>query len=156
MEIYGLPVYTYPQWPLFLKVNPPKQGPNSNQNKGPHLGSRYIYIIIYIRIGIIESRFEGALPITPPRDLFVVKFSGAIGNQKQKKQKRSKNFFQISNKETERLRKWEFFFFLESSFTVYLTTFWRFNIWLMTLYSGDSWMYPYQRAPMGNPCTSPI
>ena len=36
-----------PNWPLFLKVNPPKQGPNSNQNKG-HLGSRYIIIYIFI------------------------------------------------------------------------------------------------------------
>ena len=39
-------IWTYanlePQRPLFLKVNPPpKQGRNSNQNKGPHyLGSR--------------------------------------------------------------------------------------------------------------------
>ena len=34
--------YTHlePKWPLFLKVTPPKpQGPNSDQNKGPHLGS---------------------------------------------------------------------------------------------------------------------
>ena len=29
-----------PNWPVFLKVNPPKQGRTSNQNKGPHLGSR--------------------------------------------------------------------------------------------------------------------
>ena len=29
----------------FLKVNPPKQGQHSNQNKG-HLGYRYIYIYI--------------------------------------------------------------------------------------------------------------
>ena len=36
-------VYLEPNWPLFLKVNLPKQGLNSNQNKG-HLGSRYIYI----------------------------------------------------------------------------------------------------------------
>ena len=36
---------------LFLKgPNPPKQGPNFNQNKG-HLGSRYIYIyILYIYV----------------------------------------------------------------------------------------------------------
>ena len=30
-----------PNWPLFLKVNPPKQGRTSNQNKG-HLGSRCV------------------------------------------------------------------------------------------------------------------
>ena len=30
-----------------MNVNPPKQGPNSNQNKG-HLGSRYIIIYIFI------------------------------------------------------------------------------------------------------------
>ena len=36
-------MYLEPNWPLFLKVNPPKQGPNFNQNKG-HLGSRYIHI----------------------------------------------------------------------------------------------------------------
>ena len=27
---------------ILVVVCPPKQGPNSNQNKGPHLGSRYI------------------------------------------------------------------------------------------------------------------
>ena len=31
-----------PLWPLFLKVNISKQGLNSNQNKGPHLGSRCV------------------------------------------------------------------------------------------------------------------
>ena len=31
-----------PLWPLFLKVNTSKQGLNSNQNKGPHLGSRCV------------------------------------------------------------------------------------------------------------------
>ena len=44
-------IYLEPKWPLFLKVSPPKQGPNSNQNKGPHLGSRYIYIFILIHFG---------------------------------------------------------------------------------------------------------
>ncbi len=36
------PTYRYlePNWPLVLKVNPPKQA-FSNQNKG-HLGSRYL------------------------------------------------------------------------------------------------------------------
>ena len=29
-----------PVCPLFLDFNPPKQGRNSNKNKGPHLGSR--------------------------------------------------------------------------------------------------------------------
>ena len=33
-------------WSLF----PPKQSQNSNQNKGPHLGSRYIYVYIYVYI----------------------------------------------------------------------------------------------------------
>ncbi len=37
--------------PLFLKENnPPKQGRTSNQNKGPHLGSRCIHKNIYIYI----------------------------------------------------------------------------------------------------------
>ena len=40
--------YLEPQWPLFLKVNPPKQGRSSNQNRGPHLGSRYIYLLLII------------------------------------------------------------------------------------------------------------
>ncbi len=37
-------IYTYlePVCPLFWELNPPKEGRNSNQNKGPHLGSRYI------------------------------------------------------------------------------------------------------------------
>ena len=26
----------------------------------------------------------------------------------------------------------------------------------MPFFSGDSWMYPYQRTPMGNPYISPI
>ena len=39
-------VYIPGTWrcPLFWRLFPPKQGRNSNQNKGPHLGSRYIYI----------------------------------------------------------------------------------------------------------------
>ena len=32
-----------------LKVNPPKQGSNSNQNKG-HLGSRYVILLVHDRI----------------------------------------------------------------------------------------------------------
>ena len=36
-------IYLEPNWPLFLKVNRPKQGP-FNQNNG-HLGSRYIYTL---------------------------------------------------------------------------------------------------------------
>ena len=36
---YSIYIYTHtnlePQWPLFLQVNPPKQGQPSNQNKGP-------------------------------------------------------------------------------------------------------------------------
>ncbi len=28
--------------------------------------------------------------------------------------------------------------------------------WMHGLKSGDSWMYPYQRTPMGNPYISPI
>ena len=42
--IYIYIIYLEPNWPLFLKVHPLKQGPNFNQNKGPHLGSRYIHI----------------------------------------------------------------------------------------------------------------
>ena len=34
--------------PLFLKVNPPKQFLNSNQNKGPHLGSRTYTRIVFL------------------------------------------------------------------------------------------------------------
>ena len=37
-ELYLEPVKVLYFWWL----NPPKQGQNSNQNKGPHLGSRYI------------------------------------------------------------------------------------------------------------------
>ena len=40
-------IYIEPNWPLFLKVNPPKQGRTSNQNKG-QLGSRYTYIYLSI------------------------------------------------------------------------------------------------------------
>ena len=40
------PIYLEPKWPLFLKVNTAKQGLNFNQNKGPHLGSRYT---LYLR-----------------------------------------------------------------------------------------------------------
>ena len=36
VDFYGSFMYLEPNWPLFLKVIPPKQG---NQNKG-HLGSR--------------------------------------------------------------------------------------------------------------------
>ena len=32
---------------LLWGLNPPKQGPTSNQNKGPHLGSRYVCLYIY-------------------------------------------------------------------------------------------------------------
>ena len=38
-------IYLEPVCPVFLGFNPPKQGPNSNKNKGPHLGSRYIHNI---------------------------------------------------------------------------------------------------------------
>ena len=52
--LYAIYKYIYihlePKWPLFLKVNPPKQGRTSNQKEG-HLGSRctciYVYICIY-------------------------------------------------------------------------------------------------------------
>ena len=47
-------IYLEPNWPLFLKVNPPKQGRNSNQNKGPHLGSRYICYSLSIYIYILN------------------------------------------------------------------------------------------------------
>ena len=33
---------------IFEPVNPPKQGRTSNQNKGPHLGSRSIYISLHM------------------------------------------------------------------------------------------------------------
>ena len=39
-------IYQEPICPLFFGLQTSKRpGPNSNQNKGPHLGSRYIYII---------------------------------------------------------------------------------------------------------------
>ena len=41
---YYIYIYQEPEWPLFLKVNPLKQGLNSYQNKGPHLGSRYVHM----------------------------------------------------------------------------------------------------------------
>ena len=44
MYIY-IYLYLKPQRPLFLKVNPSKQGLLLKQNKGPHLGSRYIEIL---------------------------------------------------------------------------------------------------------------
>ena len=37
-------IYLEPVCPLFWGLNPPKQGPNFKQNKGPHLGSRYILL----------------------------------------------------------------------------------------------------------------
>ena len=39
-QTYVMYMYLEPNWPLFLRVNLPRQGPNSNQNKG-HWGSRY-------------------------------------------------------------------------------------------------------------------
>ena len=54
-------MYLEPQWPLFLKgPNPSKQGRNSKQNKGPHLGSRYLSNLwapfcSYQDPGVIES-----------------------------------------------------------------------------------------------------
>ncbi len=49
-------IYKYlesePQWPLFLKVTPPKSKPFSNQNEG-HLGSRYMNIgCQFLKLGI--------------------------------------------------------------------------------------------------------
>ena len=41
-RVYTRYIYLEPKWPV-LKVNPTKQGLNSNQNKG-QLGSRYIYL----------------------------------------------------------------------------------------------------------------
>ena len=50
--------YLEPNWPLFLKVNPPKQGRTSNQNKA-HLGSRYIhYHYGCFSIGETEKHFR--------------------------------------------------------------------------------------------------
>ena len=45
IQICSMYIYIYlePVCPLFWWLNPPKQGLNSNQNKGPHLGSRYVY-----------------------------------------------------------------------------------------------------------------
>ena len=51
-ELYLEPVKVLYFWWL----NPPKQGQNSNQNKGPHLGSRYI--IIYVASWFLESGSE--------------------------------------------------------------------------------------------------
>ena len=60
------PQKTPQKTPPFLKVNPPKQGPNFNQNKGPHLGSRYIYIYKYINIYIIYiQHLKNIQPLNP-------------------------------------------------------------------------------------------
>ena len=44
--------------PLFLALAPPKQGQTSNQNKGPHLGSRYIWVR---GISTFETGFLGII-----------------------------------------------------------------------------------------------
>ena len=41
LHVWMIYLYMKPQWPLCLKVNPPKQGLFSNKNKG-HVGSRYM------------------------------------------------------------------------------------------------------------------
>ncbi len=50
-------VYLESNWPLFLKgKNPPKQGRNSNQNKGPHLGSRYLHLMMLLGFCSSETK----------------------------------------------------------------------------------------------------
>ena len=44
--MYYMYVYLEPKWPLFLKINPPKQGLFQSKQPG-HLSSRYIYTCIY-------------------------------------------------------------------------------------------------------------
>ena len=46
MDIIVLYLELEPVCSVFWGLNPPKEGPISNQNKG-HWGSRYIYIYIY-------------------------------------------------------------------------------------------------------------
>ena len=60
-----------PKWPLFLKVNPSKQGRTSNQNKGPHwvLG---IYIYNYIIYNLKQLMKNTQLP-TPKSQIFAKK-----------------------------------------------------------------------------------
>ena len=40
---------------VFEALFPQKQGLNSNQNKGPHLGSRYIYIVFLVAKGFLVT-----------------------------------------------------------------------------------------------------
>ena len=50
--------YLEPKWPLFLKVNPPKQGRNSNQNKGAPFGFQvYTYTVIVTCVTCNEFLF---------------------------------------------------------------------------------------------------
>ena len=50
----------------FCRSTPSKQGRNSNQNKGPHLGSRYMCrMCIYIFIYIYYTYVPGSINSTP-------------------------------------------------------------------------------------------
>ena len=55
VEIYRLCILE-PNFPPFSKINPPKQGQNSNQNKGHHLGSRYM--IVYVLKTVVVSYYN--------------------------------------------------------------------------------------------------
>ena len=74
--MFGRHIYIYlePKWPLFLKVNPPKQGRNSNQNKGPHLGSRYIFILLSSIHSSNRSSLENK-PMTDPCMVYSPRFA---------------------------------------------------------------------------------
>ena len=54
--------YLEPPWPLFLKVNPPKQGLNFNQNRG-HLNSIGIYLSLFTNLKPISSAIGWDLPL---------------------------------------------------------------------------------------------
>ena len=60
-------LYLEPKWPLFLKVNPPKNKAFSNQNKG-HLGSRDIYIYCHhmSKIGVSMKKTIHSGGVLPP------------------------------------------------------------------------------------------
>ena len=53
-------LYLEPQWPLVFEGQPSfKQGPNSNQNKGPHLGSRSISFPMGLQVCTCRGHWVG-------------------------------------------------------------------------------------------------
>ena len=70
--------------------NPPKQGPNSNQNRGPHLGSSCIYIHVSSNLGETWKSFQAKwseviLPTNPPKYYNCAFGSSSLNGASQKK-----------------------------------------------------------------------